>query len=436
MNPSRIVIVGGGAGGLELATRLGRKLGRNRKAEVVLVDANPTHVWKPLLHEVASGSLDSSHHEVNYRVQARANHFRFQLGRLCGLDRSRKALRLAAITNQDGRELVPEREIEYEHLVLAIGSTSNDFGTEGAAEHCIFLDAREAAERFHRQLVNLYLEHEYQCSQGELQPLEIAIVGGGATGVELAAELYRSAAAVRDYGLDPRAPDALRVTLVEASERILGALPERLAEDATKDLRALGVRILTSTRVTRITAEHLETDTGEQITATLKVWCAGVKAPEVTQQLDGLSLNRAGQIRVRPSLQSETDPAIFAIGDCAETPQVGEPRPVPPRAQAAHQAAKHLSAQLPEWVLNQRPVPPFVYRDRGSLVTIGAQDTLGNLMGNLTGKNLRVAGYIARFLYQMLYLSHQAALHGPIRAVLLNLGGGLRRLTRPGMKLH
>ncbi|WP_165601745.1 FAD-dependent oxidoreductase, partial [Methylobacillus sp. MM3] len=110
----RIVIVGGGAGGLELATRLGRTLGKRGKAQVTLVDAHLTHIWKPLLHEVAAGSLNSSEDELNYVAQAKWNHFEFQLGRMQGLDRACKRVRLAALVDENGVELVPERDIAYD----------------------------------------------------------------------------------------------------------------------------------------------------------------------------------------------------------------------------------------------------------------------------------------------------------------------------------
>ena len=135
----RIVIVGGGAGGLELATQLGRKLGRKRKAEVVLIDATPTHLWKPLLHEVATGALDSGIDELNYRAHGKKHGFHFQIGRMSGLNRQKKSLVLEAMLDEDGKEVLPERTVDYDTLVIALGSVTNDFGTQGAAQNCIFL---------------------------------------------------------------------------------------------------------------------------------------------------------------------------------------------------------------------------------------------------------------------------------------------------------
>lgn len=140
----RIVIVGGGAGGLELATRLGKSLGKRKQAEITLVDTNLTHIWKPLLHEVAAGSLNSSEDELNYVAQAKWNHFNFQLGRMSGLDREGKQIQLAATLDEEGRELLPARTLGYDTLVIAVGSNTNDFGTLGAAQHCLFLEDRKS----------------------------------------------------------------------------------------------------------------------------------------------------------------------------------------------------------------------------------------------------------------------------------------------------
>src|SRR5690606_14215688 len=195
----RIVIVGGGAGGLELATRLGRSLGKRGLAKVVLVDANLTHIWKPLLHEVAAASLNSNEDELNYVAQAKWNHFQFQLGRMTGLDREQRQLHLSATPDENGQELVPARSVEYDPLVISVGSTTNDFNTKGAAEHCLFLDTRQQAEKFHQQLLNHYLRaHAGQTDITE--EITVAIVGAGATGVELAAELHNAAHELAAYG--------------------------------------------------------------------------------------------------------------------------------------------------------------------------------------------------------------------------------------------
>ena len=183
-----IIIVGGGAGGLGLATRLGKTLGKKRLASITLVDAQHTHFWKPLLHEVAAGSLNAFEDELSYLAQAKWNHFRFAPGKMFALDRHNQQITLEAITDENGKEVVPERTLGYDKLVIAVGSTANDFSTPGAREHCLFLDNRRQAERIHSTLLNHYLHA--QASNDPGARLRISIIGAGATGVELAAELH------------------------------------------------------------------------------------------------------------------------------------------------------------------------------------------------------------------------------------------------------
>ncbi|MDH0897366.1 MULTISPECIES: NAD(P)/FAD-dependent oxidoreductase [unclassified Pseudomonas] len=429
----RIVIVGGGAGGLELATRLGRTLGKRRQASVVLVDATLTHIWKPLLHEVAAGSLNSSEDELNYVAQGKWNHFEFQLGRMSGLDRARKVIRLAATLDEDGGELLPERELAYDSLVIAVGSTTNDFGTPGAAEHCIFLDTREQAERFHRQMLSHYLRAH--AGKSDDSRISVAIVGAGATGVELAAELHHAAHELAAYGLDRIQPQNMRITLIEAGPRVLPALPERISGPVHKTLEKLGVTVLTGTAVSQVNGDALITAQGMEIPASLKVWAAGIRAPAFLGGLDGLESNRINQLLVRPTLQTTLDDSIFAFGDCAACPLGdGSERTVPPRAQAAHQQASLLARSL-RLRMNGQALPEFRYRDYGSLISLSRFSAVGNLMGNLMG-SVKLEGWLARMFYVSLYRMHQMALYGVLRTALMMLGDRIGRSTEPRLKLH
>ncbi|AYC34309.1 NAD(P)/FAD-dependent oxidoreductase [Pseudomonas cavernae] len=430
----RIVIVGGGAGGLELATRLGRALGKRGLAKIVLVDANLTHIWKPLLHEVAAGSLNSSEDELNYVAQAKWNHFEFQLGRMAGLDRQHKRIRLAATRDEDGGELLPERNLDYDSLVLAVGSTTNDFGTPGAAEHCLFLDTRAQAERFHRQLLNHYLRAHAEPGRTSEQ-ISVAIVGAGATGVELAAELHHAARELAAYGLDRIQPENMRITLIEAGPRVLPALPERISQPVHRRLEQLGVTVLTNAAVSTVTAEQLHTSQGQVIPASLKVWAAGIRAPSFLQDLDGLESNRINQLVVRPTLQTTRDDDIFALGDCAACPQPGnEGRNVPPRAQAAHQQASLLVKSFKQRLAGQA-LPEYHYKDYGSLISLSHFSAVGNLMGSLMG-SVKLEGWLARMFYISLYRMHQMALYGVSRTLLLMLSDRIGRSTEPRLKLH
>lgn len=428
----KIVIVGGGAGGLELATRLGRKLGRKKRAEITLVDCNPSHLWKPLLHEVATGSLDDGVDALSYLAHARHNAFNFQLGSLTQIDCDNKKIILGELRDKNAELLVPEREIDYDILVMALGSTSNDFGTPGVKEHCIFLDNPQQAHRFHDEMLNLFLR--YSVRDNAEEKVNIAIVGAGATGVELSAELYNAVEQLTSYGFKGLDTDALNVTLVEAGERILPALPPRISAAAHQELNKLGVKVLTKTMVTSADDDGLNTKEGEKIRADLMVWAAGIKAPDFMKEIAGLETNRINQLVVKSTLQTTRDDTIFAIGDCASCakPDGGF---VPPRAQSAHQMASRCYDNILA-MIKDKPLKDYIYKDHGSLVSLSRFSTVGSLMGNLMRGDMMVEGRIARFVYISLYRMHQIALHGYVKTGLMMLVGSINRIIRPKLKLH
>src|SRR3954469_19309079 len=330
----RIVIVGGGAGGLVLATKLGNALGRRGKARGTLIDANLTHIWKPLLHEVATGTLDSHKDDVIYLGHAHDHGFDFQQGRMEGLDRAGKRVLLAPVLDGHGHEVIPARAIGYDTLVVAIGGICTDFGTPGVKEHCMFLDSHIQAEEVQKSLLNACLRAQNQ--QGPLREgqLKIAIIGAGATGVELAAELHKATRQLVSYGLDRIDPERdVKISLIEAGPTVLPALPPRLSEATLKELQRLSVQVHTAEKVVEVTEQSVRAESGLYIPAELKIWSAGVKAPDFLRNIGGLETNRANQLVVDETLRTTRDEAIFALGDCAACPRPGSDRPVPPRAQ-------------------------------------------------------------------------------------------------------
>lgn len=434
----RIIVVGGGAGGLELVTRLGNKLGRKGRAHVVLVDRSPIHIWKPLLHEVAAGSMDPNTHQLEYAAQAHWHHFEFQQGELTGVDRAARTIEVAACVDSDGVELLPARVLPYDTLVLAIGSVTHFFGVPGAAEHAIALDTAEQAERFRRRLISACVRAQNGLggNHGEAHPrVDVAIIGAGATGVELSAELRNTAQVLNAYGLhrlDPRRD--VHIHIIEAGPRILPALSERVSGETAKLLRKLDVEVLVGERVTEVTTDAVLTASGKRINADLTVWAAGITAPKVLATT-GLPLSRQGQIVVRQTLQSEGDPDIFAFGDCASCPWPAKQTTVPPRAQAAHQQAKFLFHALCAR-LEGRPLPAFEFKDLGSLVSLGHFSAVGSLMGGLIGGSMFIEGLMARFMYSSLYRMHVMALHGAVRMAVDTVAHWLRSKTNPRVKLH
>ena len=434
--PHRILVFGGGASGLELATRLGNRYGKSGRAEITLVERARTHLWKPLLHAVAAGSLDRSQHELNYLAQAHWHHFGYKYGAMTGIDRARQEIHLAPTRDDEGNEITPAQTLGYDTLVMSVGSVTNDFGTPGAAAFAVPLETPDQATRFNRKLVNACLRANTQAEPVRPGQLHVAIIGAGATGTELAAELHRTVRAVVAFGLTNIDPERdVRIQLVEAADRILPALPPRISAATTALLRELGVEVLTSTRVSAVTAEGVALADGGFLPSELVVWSAGVKGPEFLKELDGLEVNRINQLVVAQTLQTSNDPNIFAMGDCAACPRPGHPTNVPPRAQAAHQQADHMFAQIRRR-LEGKPLTPFIYRDFGSLVSLGKYSTVGNLMGFIIGRSMFIEGHFARIMYRSLYKMHEAALHGKTPTLWRMITSLVSPRPEPGVKLH
>ena len=298
------------------------------------------------------------------------------------------------------------------------------------------LDTPEQAERFNRRLINACVRAYAQDEPVQPGQLHVAIIGAGATGTELSAELHHTARGVVAFGLDKIDPENdIKITLVEAADRILPALPERISEAVATILRGLKVDIKTGSRVTGVTAKGVKFENGDFIPSKLVVWAAGVKGPDVLAKLDGLEVSRSNQLVVTETLQTTRDPNIFAIGDSAYLVPEGADAPIPPRAQAAHQEASHLYTEL-QRRLHGEPMNPFRYRDFGSLVSLGDYSTVGSLMGFIVGKSMFIEGLFARVMYRSLYKMHEMALHGPLKVTLDTFARLLTRRTEPEVKLH
>lgn len=427
----KIVIVGGGAGGIGAATRLGRKLGRKGRAHVTLIDCAASHVWKPLLHEVATGSLDVGIDALSYRGHASANGYHFQQGRLVDIDRQRRQVVLAPI--YDGEtELLPARHIDFDYLVVAIGSIANDFGIPGVRRRCLYLDDTEQAMAIREMLLKRFLR--YATHEPLHEKIQVAIVGAGATGTEMAAEMHYAVDQLRGYGYQIDT-SLLEVHLIEADKRILPKVdrPE-ISESVARELKNLGVRVLTDARVVEVDERGIIFRGGYFIQADIVIWSAGIKAPDFLNGIGGLESNRLNQLVVRPTGQTTRDPRIFAIGDCCACPQE-DGGWVPPRGQAARQMAHMVADNIRDMIAGDVARREYVYKDLGSLVNLAKFHTVGNLFAFLGGGVL-VEGRIARLTYQTLYWRHLLEIHGVFRGSLMILLKTIHRIIRPHLKLH
>lgn len=422
-----ILIVGGGAGGLELAAQLGNSLGKNKQAKITLIDQNLTHVWKPLLHEIAAGTLNPHAEEVNYFAHASKHHYEFILGRFVGLDQTRKQIKIESRqpTRSHNDSKIYERH--YDTLIMAIGSTSNDFATEGAQAYCHFIDSRQQADLFQQDLLQLYLDAQHSPTPSKLN---IAIIGAGATGVELAAELVHAKRTFSEYGLNKIDPTHVHVTLIEAADRILPALSAETAAQTHTELDNLGIHILTKHRVAKIDEKYIYFTDDSKVEADLKVWAAGIKAPEVLTTFENFEKDGLGRLKVYATLQTYSDPHIFAFGDCAHCQPATDEPVLGPRAQVASQQATFLVRALKAHI-QEKSLPMFKFHDKGALVSLSRYTAVGELMGQIN-----VHGVVAKTMYLSLYRLHQATLHGYTQAGLMTVKDLMNKKVGPKIKLH
>lgn len=424
----RVVIVGGGAGGTELAARLA---GRRNGPRVTLVDRRSSHLWKPLFHQVAAGTMNSYHDELAYTGLARTHGFRYEFGDLVDVDPDAGHIRLAAASDRRGHEWLPARELRYDRLVLALGGSLNDFGVPGVREHCYTLETREDAQDLNRAFLGALARTAY--GHGD-RPAQVVIVGGGATGVELAAELCQALSDVGRYGVELPAAGA-EILIVERAERLLPPLPPRIASGVASVLDRIGVRVMTGAGVSRVERDSIVLDDGERLPADITVWAAGVKGPNDLHDMAGLTLAGGDRVAVDRRLRMTGSETVFAIGDCAHCDAGEDGAPVPPRAQAARQQAIYLADALPRLMRGQTP-EPFRYRDQGSLVSLARYDAFGRLTGSLPRRGITFEGLAAKTMYKLLYRSHQRTLLGTARLLTVMLSDWLRRPIMPRVKLH
>ena len=435
--PHRIVIIGGGVGGLGLATRLGETLGKAGDAQIVLIDRSPTHFWKPLLHEAASGQIDPATHQLQYAMQARHNGFEFEQGPLAGIDRAEQLAMIGATHDADGREILPARQLAYDTLVLALGSVTNFFGVSGASEHALPLESVVHAETFRRKLLDACTRanHARRTNAAHLaEPVSINIVGAGATGVELAAALRDTVRLLNRYSLFALDPVRdFRIRLIESNARVLPALSNNISNRAQRMLDSLGVDVLTDTRVTEVRKDAVLTHGGVEQPSDITIWTAGIAGPPVLRTLDGVAVNRSAQVLVNRTLQTTTDPNIFALGDCAACPSHNTDTFLAPRAQVAHQQAVFLARAMKCRIVGI-PLPEFTYRDAGTLVGFGNEGTIGSLSG-LRARPIFVDGWLATVVYRLIYRKHVMTLTGFGRMAFDTASHWLRRCAHPFIKL-
>jgi NADH:ubiquinone reductase (H+-translocating) len=423
----RIVIVGGGVGGLVTAIHLVRKLRRSGQAEVLLVDRNRAHVWKPMLHTFAAGTSEYAYENVSFIPHAKLTGYKYWPGDFGGLDRKAQTIKLKPTALPAAGEMLPATTIHYDTLILALGSRANDFGTPGVLEHCHFIDDIGQATVF-----NDLLRSKVVLAAEAGKNLHVVIVGGGATGVELAAELTERMEIVSSYDSDVTRTH-LRLTLIETTARVLGSFPEKISHSVEAKLRGLGIDVRTGTKVVGVDAQGVSLDGDRRIEADLVVWAAGVKGPTAMSNLDGVEINRRGQAQVGDTLQTLSDKRIFALGDCSALTGT-DVKLLPSTAQVARQQALFLAKSLANHIRSGTSLGHFKYRDMGSLVSLGEYAAYGTLGSYGFLKGAAFKGWLAHMGHMALYRVHQLDVNGPVRGAVIWLAADLCRLVQPRVR--
>lgn len=377
----RVVIVGMGFGGIRAARELA-----GQGLEVLMLDRNNYHLFQPLLYQVATAALEQE--SIAYPIRAMARRWpetRFRLAEVCGVDLDGK------------RVMTSEGPIGYDYLIVSAGSATNFFGMESIERHAYDLKRLEHAETLRNQILGLFeravKEHDPERRRAMLT---FVIVGGGPTGVEFAGSLVELVryVLVKDY--PELSITECRVMLVEASDKILASQPENLRKYAVDRLRRMGVEVLLSTAVKDAAPEHVVFGDGTVVPTHTLFWSAGVKAAPLAGVLD-LPKAGGGRIKVKPDLTVEGRPEVYVVGDMAWCEQDGAilPMVAPVAMQMGTYAGKAILARQVD-----RELPPFRYRDKGSMATIGRSSAVASAFGfNLTGYFAWAAWLLLHLMY-------------------------------------
>ncbi|MBP6115150.1 MAG: NAD(P)/FAD-dependent oxidoreductase [Neisseriaceae bacterium] len=401
MTQKNIVIAGGGIAGIELATRLSKSLRRSAH-QIHLIDKSQLHTWKPMLHMFAAGSTTPQEQGISFVNHAKSHHLQYHPGQVVHIDRPNKTLTLSPYDSPLGINILPERTLEYDYLILCLGSCANDYGTPGIKEHAHTIDDLKQATDFFEKLTAITIK-----AATNKQKYPIVVVGAGPTGVELCGEMMRFLETASAYTDEPLTR-YVDITLVQGDNRILPTFTEDVSQHAQLALEKVGVRVILNQNVTSVSADSLILSNGEQIDAYQTVWTAGVKAPALMSSLEGVELTRTQQLVVNDHFQATTDPTLFAIGDCSSV----KSNPLPPTAQVARQQAIYLSDYFLDIILGQTPKKPFHYQDNGSLVTIGRYASFGVFGGTGRLKGRSFKGLAASIAHISLYRLHQMTVLG------------------------
>ncbi|RFC62646.1 FAD-dependent oxidoreductase [Fulvimarina endophytica] len=422
----RIVVLGGGAGGLELVCALSEKSG----LDVTLVDVCGTHIWKPRLHEFAAGTVSSTLSEMSFYLLAAKRGFRFEQGCVTTIDRKAQTVRLAPVTSHDGAIEGPGRSIPYDRLVIALGGVTPDFGTEGVKEYAIRLDRKEDAEIFRDRFVASLLKAR---ETGE--PARISIIGSGATGTELAAHLRMAERGFITEAVLSRDQRLLDILILEAAPEIMPGASSELRRAVLERLGTLDIATRSGAKIAGIEAEAVLAEDGERWPTDIAVWAAGLVGNPCLKDLCDFEMDKKQRIVVDPCLKVPNDERIYVMGDAASFRPSPDSDPLPPTAQCASQQAAYLAKAIPEAVAGGRP-GQFEFNDQGRLLSFASGGSVGSINLFRSKQDLLVRGQFATAAYHSIQRRHQWAVLGYLLGTVAIFADAISPTKGPALKLH
>lgn len=413
-----IVVVGAGASGLKLV----KKLSSSTKFKVTLIDKEYRHVWKPLMHEIATGIRDEKIDSINLKHHSVANCYSFIHGEVINVNSDSKNVSLAKTTDESGQTIIPERTIDYDILVLAIGSGTNDFGNAEVDKHCQYVTSLASAVRAKEKLES-EIERTHHSSRDATR---ITIVGGGPTGTELAANIITSVNRLNRHGFCSTDNSGLSIKIIEGGHTILPSMSPVISNHIRDALLKLNVEILNNTTVTDITEVDVTTNDGQRVPHDLIFWTAGIKCPDFVAHIKGVQVNRINQIKTSPFLTAIGSSSIFVLGDlanCVDSNGIT----VPATAQASHQMADHCYKNIKN-LLEGREMKSFSYVDHGSIVKLNKDNSAGTLLTSIKRKDV-TSNFIVKSITNTLYGAHIISVLGYRRGVTNLIYGKLSQFS-------
>ena len=407
----RVVIIGGGFGGLSCASAL-----RKARVSITLIDRGNFHLFQPLLYQVATAALSPGDIAAPIRPLFRDTfNARVLLGTVTGIDVEKRCVEIG------------DKRVDYDYLVIATGATHSYFGKDQWQPYAPGLKRVEDATEIRRRLLMAFERAEATEDVDEREALlTFLIVGGGPTGVELAGAIVELARFGMDKEFRRFDPASARVILVQSGPRILPSFPEALSAVAHRSLTRLGVEVLLDSRVDGIDAEGVSVS-GKRIAARTVLWAAGVMASKAAQWL-GVSADSAGRVKVDRYLNAEGQPAVWVIGDTAAS-NAWDGKPVPGLAPAAKQGGQYVAGVIRAQVEGRALPAPFAYRHLGSLATIGRKSAVADFGW------IKIWGAPAWWLWGLIHVGFLVGLRNRVATMVnwfwayLTFGGGIRLIT-------